>query len=59
MTTEEKDWAIEGTPDRYCQACNAPLKFLWTSTGKRAPINMKSGLNHFQDCPDAKRFHKK
>ncbi len=58
MTTDEKGWAIEGKPDRYCRSCSAPLRFVRNSNNKLEPINMKSGKNHFEDCPDAKSFHK-
>ena len=40
-----------------CRSCKAPLWWLITKNGKRAPFTAE-GLNHFADCPNAPA-HKK
>lgn len=49
---------ISGTPDKMCEACGAPLKFMMSSKGKPMPYNMVTGELHFKDCPEAKKFRK-
>lgn len=41
-----------------CKACDAPMFFVVTRAGRRAPYTTE-GLNHFADCPNASMFKKK
>lgn len=43
---------------RPCRACGELLEFRLTPSGKRAPINLRTGESHFVDCP-LKRLWKK
>ena len=49
---------ISGTPDKMCDDCGAPLKFMISSKGNPIPYNMVTGEVHFKDCPGAKKFRK-
>lgn len=40
-----------------CSRCNAPIWWVRTKAGKKAPYNL-GGLNHFADCPDAQKFRR-
>lgn len=38
--------------ERPCRSCGEPLRFERTSTGRLAPITIRTGLNHVADCPE-------
>lgn len=42
----------EGTPERKCRSCKAPVFWIITEKGKRMPVN-PDGTSHFSNCPDA------
>jgi hypothetical protein len=41
---------------KRCQACATELQMVRTSLGREAPFTVEGVLNHFVDCPEAKRF---
>lgn len=46
-----------GDNPTHCRSCRAPVLWVITTRGKRAPIN-EDGTSHFANCPDADRWRK-
>jgi len=44
--------------ERPCRSCNEPLRFERTPNGRLAPINIRTGLSHFADCPQRDAWRK-
>lgn len=42
----------------HCKACFAPMLWVLTTKGNRAPLN-PDGTSHFASCPEAERFRRK
>lgn len=53
------DWAKpEPKPQpAACRSCGAPIAWVVTNAGKRAPID-PDGTNHFATCPQAESWRK-
>lgn len=49
---------VAATEVRQCAKCEAKLAFMRTPSGKVAPVNLASGMNHFSDCPKADEFRR-
>ncbi len=43
---------------RPCAKCSAQLAFMRTASGKVAPVDLATGLNHFANCPKADEFRR-
>jgi hypothetical protein len=44
--------------ERPCRSCGEPLRFERTAAGRLAPINIRTGLNHFADCAEYRNWRK-
>lgn len=55
------DWAAvpdPGTRASACRSCAAPVLWVDTYGGKRAPLNA-DGTSHFATCPQADQWRRK
>lgn len=60
-----EEWALPSwahTPEypriAHCNSCQAPMLWVVTKLGNRAPLN-QDGTSHFATCPDAARHRRK
>jgi hypothetical protein len=64
--TEQPAWVIpawanppaEGEQPGACRSCGAPVMWVETKRGKRAPLN-PDGTSHFATCPQAASWRKR
>lgn len=49
--------AVEGD-EGACRSCQAPIVWIVTKNGKRAPMNL-DGTSHFGTCPQSESWRRK
>ena len=61
-TEQLEEVMVDGTPapkgTEPCQTCGAPIRWSWTKTGKKTPVN-PDGTSHWGTCPQAQEWRGK
>jgi hypothetical protein len=50
--------ALMGEPEAHCKSCGAAIWWGVSSKGTPVPMSVATGVSHFADCPDAKKWSK-